>query len=80
MRGNSRTQQTCPTTNLPNVAYILGNSPTEIRRLMRQAALLKPITERLLREAGLAPEVARDGRKASRHPRNDVGRTESWKH
>jgi 2-polyprenyl-3-methyl-5-hydroxy-6-metoxy-1,4-benzoquinol methylase len=39
----------------PEVEYILGHSPAEIRRLMLQAALLKPITERLLREAGLAP-------------------------
>src|SRR5439155_18931792 len=37
------------------VEYILGHSPAEIRRLMLQAALLKPITERLLRESGLAP-------------------------
>jgi 2-polyprenyl-3-methyl-5-hydroxy-6-metoxy-1,4-benzoquinol methylase len=39
----------------PEVEYILGHSPVEIRRLMLQAALLEPITERLLREAGLAP-------------------------
>lgn len=39
----------------PEVEYVLGHSPAEIRRLMLQAALLKPITERLLREAGLAP-------------------------
>jgi ubiquinone/menaquinone biosynthesis C-methylase UbiE len=39
----------------PEVEYILGHSPAEIRRLMLQAAILKPITERLLREAGLAP-------------------------
>src|SRR5882762_1041393 len=39
----------------PEVEYILGHSPAEIRRLVLQAAILKPITERLLREAGLAP-------------------------
>jgi ubiquinone/menaquinone biosynthesis C-methylase UbiE len=39
----------------PEVEYVLGHSSAEIRRLMLQAALLKPITERLLREAGLAP-------------------------
>jgi ubiquinone/menaquinone biosynthesis C-methylase UbiE len=35
-------------------AYILGHSQTEIRRLVYQAALLRPTTERLLRSAGIA--------------------------
>jgi ubiquinone/menaquinone biosynthesis C-methylase UbiE len=39
---------------MPEVPYILGHSPDEVRRLTVQAAALKPITERLLREAGLA--------------------------
>lgn len=36
-------------------SYILGHSASEIRRLVLQAGILKPITERLLREAGIAP-------------------------
>jgi hypothetical protein len=39
---------------MPDVDYILGHSPAEIRRLILQAGILKPITERLLREAGVA--------------------------
>lgn len=35
------------------VPYILGHSDHEIRRLMLQSAILKPITTRLLREAGV---------------------------
>jgi ubiquinone/menaquinone biosynthesis C-methylase UbiE len=38
-----------------NVPYILGHSEAELRRLMLQAAILKPITRRLLLEAGLQP-------------------------
>jgi ubiquinone/menaquinone biosynthesis C-methylase UbiE len=37
------------------VEYILGHSPDELRRLMLQADVLRPITERLLKEAGLKP-------------------------
>jgi ubiquinone/menaquinone biosynthesis C-methylase UbiE len=33
--------------------YILGHSDREIRRLMHQATILRPITERLLRDAGI---------------------------
>jgi ubiquinone/menaquinone biosynthesis C-methylase UbiE len=40
---------------MPQPDYILGHSEREIRRLMRQAAMLRPITERLLRGAGIAP-------------------------
>jgi 2-polyprenyl-3-methyl-5-hydroxy-6-metoxy-1,4-benzoquinol methylase len=35
--------------------YILGHSPAEIQRLMSQAVMLRPITERLLRSAGIEP-------------------------
>jgi hypothetical protein len=35
------------------VEYILGHSPDELRRLMLQADVLRPITKRLLKEAGL---------------------------
>jgi FkbM family methyltransferase len=37
------------------VPYILGHSNAELRRLMLQAAILKPITKRLLLEIGLQP-------------------------
>lgn len=33
--------------------YPLGHAPTEIRRLILQSAILRPITERLLRSAGI---------------------------
>ena len=36
-----------------NVPYILGHSDAEISRLQTQAAILRPITERLLRNAGI---------------------------
>jgi SAM-dependent methyltransferase len=35
------------------VEYILGHSDREIRRLVRQAGILRPFTERLLRDAGI---------------------------
>jgi ubiquinone/menaquinone biosynthesis C-methylase UbiE len=35
--------------------YILGHSQDEIRRLMHQAAILRPFTERLLRNAQIEP-------------------------
>jgi 2-polyprenyl-3-methyl-5-hydroxy-6-metoxy-1,4-benzoquinol methylase len=35
--------------------YILGHSEKEIQRLIHQARILRPITERLLRETGLEP-------------------------
>jgi SAM-dependent methyltransferase len=37
------------------VPYILGHSESEIRRLMLQSVVLRPVTGRLLREAGIAP-------------------------
>jgi 2-polyprenyl-3-methyl-5-hydroxy-6-metoxy-1,4-benzoquinol methylase len=36
-------------------AYVLGHSDQELDRLMAQARLIDPITERFLREAGVAP-------------------------
>jgi ubiquinone/menaquinone biosynthesis C-methylase UbiE len=33
--------------------YVLGSSPRELSRLSMQARLLRPITERLLRQAGI---------------------------
>ena len=41
--------------NGPEAEYILGHSGRELRRLMLQAAMLRPITERLLRRAGIGP-------------------------
>jgi SAM-dependent methyltransferase len=38
----------------PEIEYILGHSDREIRRLIHQAAILRPITERLLRAAGIS--------------------------
>ena len=40
---------------MSEVAYILGHSEHEIRRLMLQATMLKPITARMLQEAGIKP-------------------------
>ena len=40
---------------MTDAEYILGHSDSEIRRLVLQATLLRPLTERLLRDAGLAP-------------------------
>ena len=40
---------------MSDVPYILGHSGAELRRLMLQAAILQPITRRLLVEAGLRP-------------------------
>jgi len=36
-------------------SYLLGSTNTEHQRLIRQAAILDPITERLLRDAGVGP-------------------------
>src|SRR3982074_2655319 len=40
---------------MAEAACVLGHSKQELRRLMLQAENLRPITTRLLREAGLAP-------------------------
>jgi 2-polyprenyl-3-methyl-5-hydroxy-6-metoxy-1,4-benzoquinol methylase len=47
------TNMIATTNNLAETEYILGHSDREIRRLMHQAAILRPITERLLRGAGI---------------------------
>jgi protein-L-isoaspartate O-methyltransferase len=39
------------------VAYVLGHSESEIHHLMRQAAVLTPITTRLLCDAGLSRDM-----------------------
>jgi ubiquinone/menaquinone biosynthesis C-methylase UbiE len=39
--------------SMPQTEYILGHSEREIQRLIHQAAILRPTTERLLREIGL---------------------------
>ncbi|MCL2430120.1 MAG: class I SAM-dependent methyltransferase [Alphaproteobacteria bacterium] len=40
---------------MSEVAYILGHSELEMQRLVLQARIIKPFTERLLREAGIGP-------------------------
>src|SRR3982074_2156918 len=40
---------------MAEAACVLGHSKQELRRMMLQAENLRPITTRLLREAGLAP-------------------------
>src|SRR5258708_14382184 len=35
--------------------YALGHAPAEIQRLVEQAVILRPITTRLLKEAGIRP-------------------------
>jgi ubiquinone/menaquinone biosynthesis C-methylase UbiE len=37
----------------PKAQYVLGHSPVEIRRLIMQATVMQPITERLLQSAGV---------------------------
>jgi SAM-dependent methyltransferase len=39
--------------DVPETEYILGHSAREVRRLIRQAGILRPFTERLLRGAGI---------------------------
>ncbi len=39
---------------MDEVEHILGHSPSEARRLTLQADIVRPVTERLLRDAGLA--------------------------
>ena len=41
----------------PGTEYILGHSGREIRRLMLQASILRPITGRLLRGAGIRRDM-----------------------
>ena len=44
--------------NKCEASYILGHSEAEIIRLQTQAKILRPITERLLRSAGIRPGMA----------------------
>jgi len=41
--------------NVSEDNYVLGHSEPEIRRLQTQAAILRPISERLLQSAGIRP-------------------------
>ena len=41
------------TNDVAETEYIFGHSDREIRRLVHQGAILRPITERLLRGAGI---------------------------
>jgi ubiquinone/menaquinone biosynthesis C-methylase UbiE len=38
---------------MSNAGYVLGSAPTELQRLIRQSQILRPVTERLLRQAGV---------------------------
>lgn len=38
---------------MPEMTYALGHSSAELQRLTNQGAMLRPITERLLRNAGI---------------------------
>jgi hypothetical protein len=38
---------------MPETTYAFGHSPTEVQRLKNQGVMPRPITERLLRSAGL---------------------------
>jgi len=42
----------------PSSAYVMGHNDRERRRLAAQAAILDPVTEQLLRRAGLAPAMS----------------------
>lgn len=39
--------------NMSETTYALGHSPAEVQRLKSQGAMLRPITERLLRNVGI---------------------------
>jgi hypothetical protein len=41
------------TTPTPDVRYVLGDTGAEHERLIRQAAIFDPFTERLFRDAGV---------------------------
>ena len=43
------------TTTSPTSTYVLGSTDAEHERLIRQAAILDPFTERLFRDAGIGP-------------------------
>jgi SAM-dependent methyltransferase len=48
----------CTETTLTEATYLMGHSARELRRLMLQAENLRPITARLLQEAGIAPGMS----------------------
>jgi 2-polyprenyl-3-methyl-5-hydroxy-6-metoxy-1,4-benzoquinol methylase len=52
---SKRTNNTDMTTKRPAADYALGYTDAEQERLIRQAALIAPYTERLFREAGIIP-------------------------
>jgi ubiquinone/menaquinone biosynthesis C-methylase UbiE len=41
--------------DIAEIKYVLGHSPREIERLVKQAVILRPITARLLQSAGIKP-------------------------
>jgi ubiquinone/menaquinone biosynthesis C-methylase UbiE len=43
------------TASTPSVSYVLGDADLEHERLIRQAAIFNPFTERLFRDAGIGP-------------------------
>ena len=52
---SSRAIESGMTVSNPTSDYVLGSTDAEHERLIRQAARLAPLTERLFREAGIAP-------------------------
>jgi len=46
---------------LMQIKYLIGNSGYELDRLMFQATMLRPITERPLRRAGIAAGMRMPG-------------------
>ena len=40
---------------MSHTKYVLGSAPRELERLILQAEIIRPITERHLRQAGLKP-------------------------
>jgi SAM-dependent methyltransferase len=53
LTGGFASMSTDSSANKPCPEYVLGHSEAETRRLKDQAVLLRPITERLLRDAGI---------------------------
>jgi hypothetical protein len=39
---------------MPRTDYVLGSTPRELERLITQSQILRPITERLMRQVGLS--------------------------
>src|SRR5215470_11013840 len=56
LKENTMSTATNSVTKPTNSVYALGYANAEHDRLIRQAALLAPITERFFREVGLGPE------------------------